>query len=144
MKIAFVYAIALLTLTASAQHKIAKPKPIVCPEVRTDVVLAQFPGGKDSLKAFVNRNFTLPESYKKTKPFFIKSLVVRYTIEPDGRLSHIDALKNEFPDLAAEAIRVFKLSPKWTPGKKDGRTVAQPGGYVICINTAKPEILDCE
>lgn len=144
MKIVFIYAIALFTLTASAQQKIAKPKPIVCPEVKADIVLAQFPGGNDSLKAFVKRNFTLPEAYRNMKPFFIKSLVVRYTIEADGRLSHIDALKNDFPDLAAEAIRVFKSSPKWTPGKKDGRIVAQPGGYVICINTAKSEIFDCE
>jgi TonB family protein len=51
-------------------------------------------------------------------------VVVRFIIEKDGSVSNIETLSSPDQLLTDEAIRVMKLSPKWSAGKdKDGKTV---------------------
>lgn len=51
------------------------------------------------------------------------SVIVEFVIEKDGSLSNIIFL--QFPDvvMAQEVYRVLLMSPKWTPGEKDGKLV---------------------
>lgn len=43
---------------------------------------------------------------------------VSYIVEKDGTLSNVEAAAGADPILAAEAIRIVKSSPRWTPGRQ--------------------------
>jgi TonB family protein len=49
--------------------------------------------------------------------------IMRFVVEKDGTLTDIKVVNFVHPDLAAEAIRVMKNSPKWNPGIWKGKAV---------------------
>ncbi|HEU4717790.1 MAG TPA: TonB family protein [Bacteroidia bacterium] len=82
---------------------------------------ASFPGGQDSLDAFLAKNLRHPASClgKSGKVF------VQFVVEKDGTLSGITVARGipGAPELSGEAVRVMMLSPKWNPAKQNGREV---------------------
>ncbi|NOY36140.1 MAG: energy transducer TonB [Chlorobi bacterium] len=48
---------------------------------------------------------------------------VRFVVEPDGRVDKVEVIRGVDPALDAEAVRVVKSSPKWSPGKQRGKPV---------------------
>ena len=46
-----------------------------------------------------------------------------FIIDKDGNLTDIRILRGADPLLDAEALRMLRMSPKWTPGKQRGKTV---------------------
>jgi len=46
---------------------------------------------------------------------------LEFVVEKDGTLSGFKSLRNVDQSLINEAIRVVKMSPKWTPGKHNGK-----------------------
>jgi TonB family protein len=50
---------------------------------------------------------------------------VEFTIETDGSITNVRALKSPSESLSKEAIRVVKSSPKWIPGFQRGLPVRQ-------------------
>lgn len=81
----------------------------------------QFPGGKDSMNAFIARNIIYPpkllENGKQGKVY------VQFVVMKDGSIKDINVLKS-FDDLASkEIIRIIKSMPKWEPGKQRGKPV---------------------
>jgi len=48
---------------------------------------------------------------------------VQFVVEPDGHVDNVKVIRGVDPALDAEAIRVVKLSPRWTPGKQRGKPV---------------------
>ena len=46
-----------------------------------------------------------------------------FVIERDGSLTNIQVLQSPDSSLSEEAVRVLKLSPKWTPGKQRNQSV---------------------
>ena len=48
---------------------------------------------------------------------------VRFVVEPNGSVSNVNVVRGVDPALDAEAVRVVKSSPKWTPGKQRGKPV---------------------
>ena len=50
-------------------------------------------------------------------------LFVEFIIDTDGSVTNARVLRSVDPLLDAEALRVIKLSPKWTPGKHEGKMV---------------------
>ncbi len=50
-------------------------------------------------------------------------VIVSFIVEKDGTLSTIEADKSPDASLSAEAIRVVRTSPKWTPGTQRGQVV---------------------
>ena len=48
---------------------------------------------------------------------------LEFTIDTDGSVTDVRILRGVDPLLDAEALRVIKSSPKWTPGKHGGKTV---------------------
>ncbi len=57
---------------------------------------------------------------------------VTFIIERDGSLTNIEVLVAPDRSLSEEAVRVLKMSPKWTPGRTRGRTVRVK--YSIPVN----------
>ena len=50
-------------------------------------------------------------------------VIFSFVVEKDGSLSSFDALQSPDKLLVDEVERVFKLSPKWEPGKQNGEVV---------------------
>ena len=50
-------------------------------------------------------------------------VLVQFTIGTDGTVRDIHVLRGVRDDLDAEAVRVVSSSPKWEPGKQDGKPV---------------------
>lgn len=81
----------------------------------------EFPGGNDSLYAYIGRNIKYPESAKKEK---IQGRVfVTFVIEKDGQVSSAKILRDIGGGCGEEAIRVVKNMPKWKPGTQRGNPV---------------------
>jgi protein TonB len=98
----------------------AGPKP-AGPVYRVVQVMPEFPGGKDSLEAFIKANLKYPRSARENK---IEGTVqTEFTVETDGSLSDIKVKKAVSPKLDDEAVRLIKLMPKFKPGKQQGKAV---------------------
>ena len=81
----------------------------------------EFPGGSDSLYAYIARNIKYPETAKKEK---IEGRVfVTFVIEKDGQVSSAKILRDIGGGCGEEAIRVVKSMPKWKPGTQRGNPV---------------------
>ncbi len=48
---------------------------------------------------------------------------VRFVVEPDGHVDKVQVVRGVDPALDAEAVRVVKSSPRWSPGKQRGKPV---------------------
>lgn len=83
--------------------------------------MPQFPGGDTELMAFIRDNVKFP---KECLDQGIQGrVIVRFIIEKDGSISDTEILRTPDDRLSAEAIRVIKAMPKWTPGKQRGQAV---------------------
>ncbi|MBR4300680.1 MAG: energy transducer TonB [Bacteroidales bacterium] len=81
----------------------------------------EFPGGDDSLYAFIGRNIKYPEAAKKNK---IEGRVfVTFVIEKDGQVSSAKILRDIGGGCGEEALRVVNSMPKWKPGTQRGNPV---------------------
>lgn len=79
----------------------------------------EFPGGRVKFNHFLDYN------YKKSnkRPTIQGKLFATFIIERDGSLSDINVLRDIGYGTGEELIRVLKLSPRWKPGKQNGKTV---------------------
>ena len=84
-------------------------------------VMPQFPGGNEAMMKFIQENTVYPENAKK-KGIGGKTFV-SFTIEKDGSITDVKVLRGCDKECDAEAVRVVKSMPKWTPGKVKGKTV---------------------
>ena len=81
----------------------------------------QFPGGKQALDEYIASNMKYPETAKSNG---IEGAVdVAFTVKADGTIGAIKIVRMLDPDLEAEAIRLVKNMPKWTPGDNNGTPV---------------------
>ena len=83
-------------------------------------VKPDFPGGYDKFFAFVDENFKYPEGNINLKG---KKIYVTFIVEKDGSLSDIKILRDAGHGTGDEALRVLKLSPKWSPGQHKGEII---------------------
>lgn len=82
---------------------------------------AEFPGGLDSMYAYIQKNLVYPE---KAKAEGIEGRVfVSFIIEKDGSISNI-LIKRAIGGGCEEAVvEMIKNMPKWKPGKQRGKPV---------------------
>lgn len=84
-------------------------------------VSPEYPGGMNEMVKFISSNIIYPEAAKKAN---IKGVVyVSFIVEKDGSISNIKILRGIGGGCDEETIRVVKLMPKWTPGKKGEKPV---------------------
>lgn len=84
-------------------------------------VQPEFPGGMDSLVQFLGRNLQYP---KTASEIGIEGRVVlRFVVSRKGEITNVEVIRSLDPACDAEAIRVVKLMPKFTPGQLNGRVV---------------------
>lgn len=94
----------------------------------------QYPGGQENFYAFVGKNFTKPQTPADVK--LSGKIYITFIIEPDGNLSDFKSVRDLGYGTAEEAVRVLKLSPKWTPGKVNGEPVRTLYSLPITIQSA--------
>lgn len=79
-----------------------------------------FPGGMDSLHAFIRQNLRWPETAQGA---IMGNVYVQFVVEPDGTLTNHRILRDIGGGCGQEALRVVKLMPRWSPGKIEGKPV---------------------
>lgn len=84
-------------------------------------VMPEFPGGQNELLKYLARNIKYPEESVKNKEEGRVSLT--FTVNKDGSLSDFKVVRSITPLLDAEALRIAKSMPNWTPAKNKGEIV---------------------
>lgn len=83
--------------------------------------MPEFNGGLKSLMEYIAKNKVYPTEAKENN---IEGRVfVRLVIAKDGSATNVSVIKSVHPLLDAEAIKVIKEMPKWTPGSQGGKKV---------------------
>ena len=99
--------------------------------------LAQFPGGEDAMYPWIAGHMKYPEEAVKNN---IQGRVwVIFTIEKDGEITDVKAVRSPSPLLAEEAERVVKAMPKWKPAKKKGEIVRSSFNLPINFRLNSPQ-----
>lgn len=85
-------------------------------------VAATYPdGGMNGVKQFLIENMRYPsEAYEKK---IMGKVFMGFSVSKTGEITNVKIKKSAHPLLDAEAIRVIKSMPKWTPGMLDGEPV---------------------
>lgn len=77
--------------------------------------------GQDGFRKYIMKNLKYPEIAAENG--ISGRVFVRFVVEPNGSVSNVNIVRGVDPALDAEAVRVVKSSPKWTPGKQRGKPV---------------------
>ena len=80
-----------------------------------------FPGGMQELMKFLQTNIRYP---KEAQARGLQGrVVVQFVVNKDGSICEENVVKSVDPQLDAEALRVVRSMPNWTPGKQRGEAV---------------------
>ena len=80
-----------------------------------------FPGGQEALFNFLIKNVRYPPIAERKG---IQGRVfVSFIITKEGIVTNVNIAKSVDPSLNKEALRVIRMLPDWTPGRKDGKVV---------------------
>ncbi len=125
-------AVALLAMNSTAMRANVQKKGVKSTKVTkktgtTDKVyevceqMPIFPGGDAAMMKYLSENVKYPALAIKAQEQ--GRVVVSFTVEKDGAISDVKVARSVTPSLDAEAVRVVKAMPKWTPGKQGGQLV---------------------
>lgn len=84
--------------------------------------MPQFPGGQGVMMKYLAANIKYPASAVKAKKQ--GRVIVTFIVQKDGSVTHAKIAKSVDPELDAEALRIVKGMPKWTPGTQNGKPVS--------------------
>jgi protein TonB len=116
-----------------------KPSDIVAPPIDPDNGVTAAPARKEDDPGFIpdERESIYPGGAEAWRRFLIKTLrypaggqnkgikgtvTVKFIVDVDGKLSDIEAISGP-EELRNEAVRVIRLSGKWTPAHQNGSKV---------------------
>lgn len=71
----------------------------------------EFPGGQDSLQAFMERHLRNPRQVEG-------KVYVRFIVERNGRMTNLEVLRGIDEETDEEVLRVMRLMPRWIPGRQ--------------------------
>lgn len=97
-----------------------------------------FQGGDlNAFRQWVAEKLIYPE--EAVKNGLQGKVIVNFVVEKDGSLGRFRMLRSPDKALTEEIYRILKLSPKWTPGKQDGKTVAVIYTLPIDFKLSEPQ-----
>ena len=80
-----------------------------------------FPGGMEEMMKFLQQNIKYPkEAQEQGKQ---GRVIVQFVVNKDGSITGDSVVRSVDPLLDAEALRVVRSMPNWTPGKQKGKPV---------------------
>lgn len=103
------------TIQAQDTNEVAA-EPIF--EAKDIDVQPEFPGGNENFY-----NFFYPKFKKPDVPDLVGKIFLAFTVEIDGTLTDLRTLKDPGFGTGAAAEKVMLQSPKWIPGRKEGKKV---------------------
>ncbi len=80
-----------------------------------------FPGGDAALYRWLASHLNYPND--AAEQGISGKVIVSFIIKKDGSISSVRVLRSKHPSLDAEALRVVRSMPKWTPGRNNGEPV---------------------
>jgi protein TonB len=83
--------------------------------------MPEFPGGIDSMMAYLGRTISYPE--KARKKGIEGKVYVQFIVRKDGTLGDIKVIRGIGGGCDEESISAIKNMPNWTPGKQRGKPV---------------------
>lgn len=96
---------------------------------------AVFPGGAAAYKNFLQKNIRAGVPADNKAPAGVYTVIVRFIVHKDGKVSNPVAETNMGYGMEAEVIRLIKISPDWIPAKQNGFVVnayrRQPVTFVV-------------
>ena len=96
----------------------------------------QFPGGMTALYKYVNANLVYPVMAKRLGTE--GRVFVEFVVETNGEVTNVRTIKGLSERCNAEAERVMRDSPNFTPGRNKGQAV--PVKMVLPINFSLSKI----
>ena len=92
-----------------------------------------FPGGADSLQAFLSRQISFTLSADTLSTILVKA---EFTVSRKGRISDIAIIKSDGEARDREVIEAIEAMPPWLPAMQDGKAVS--AGYVLHVYFTDP------
>ena len=80
-----------------------------------------FPGGEEGLYRYIAENFEWPS--KDIEEGNQGRVFVQFVVNENGEIENVKVARGINPRLNAEAVRVIKSMPRWSPGYIDGEAV---------------------
>jgi protein TonB len=80
-----------------------------------------YPDGIGALKETVAKNLHYPEAALKAG--ISGTVLVNFTVDPEGKVQNIKVMQGLSPECDAEAVRVTSLLKGWSPGVRQGKPV---------------------
>jgi len=122
----------LLTATIILRAQESKDTTTTKEKTKIFETAPQPPGGMSEFHKFISSNLTYPKDAKKLKKQ--GQVLVEFMVENDGQINpdSVKVIKGVFESFDKEAKRVIGLSPKWTPGTRNGEPIRMR--MVIPIN----------
>jgi periplasmic protein TonB len=84
---------------------------------------ASFKGGESAWRKYLERNLNAAVGPDNGAPAGLYTVYVQFVVSKDGSISDVKALTNHGYGMEAEAVRVIKKGPAWTPAIQNGRSV---------------------
>ena len=128
LKYALVIPFVALAIVATTNKKlIAKPINLVAQHTSDKIydkvdVMPEFKGGTEALMKYLGNNVKYPKEAKENK--IEGKVYVAFVIDNNGNIKDVSLAKSANKHLDKEALRVVKIMPKWSPGKKDNKNVS--------------------
>jgi TonB family protein len=99
-------------------------------------VQPEFPGGPDSLSAFLANNLVYPDSARRNH--IQGKVYVGFLVDKTGKITNPRILSSVSDDIDKEALRVVGLMPYWKPGTAGGTPVNVQ--YILPIDFITPPL----
>ncbi len=91
--------------------------------------MPEYPGGEDSLRAFLRREFKYPKLAMEND--VMGTVYVTFVVGSDGYIKDIKVLRGIGSGCDEEAVRIVKKMPSWKPGMQNGKAVAVQFNFPI-------------
>ena len=92
--------------------------------------MPKFPGGEQALFKFLNMNVSYPIAAQEKGAQ--GQVICQFVIASDGSVEDVSVVRGVEASLDAEAVRVIKAMPKWSPGMQKGKAVRVK--YTLPVN----------
>lgn len=129
--------LACTMMAGAAQAQTAQKKHTVTQNGKEAYEIAEempkFPGGVEALIKYLTDNLEYPKEAEEDSVG--GRVIVSFVVDKEGNVVEpAEIVKSIHPALDAEALRVVKAMPRWTPGKMKGKPVAVKYTLPIMFN----------
>lgn len=107
--------------------EVVEVKPVEKPKEEGPLSVAMveqkpsFPGGESAMYKWLQDNIIYPAA--ASEEGVQGKVTVQFIVEKDGSITHVQVVRGKHHALDAEAARVIRKMPRWTPGRNNGQPV---------------------